>query len=442
MPTAVDMDDSRVVRGNTKTVPQANQLIAHTRFNPSVETQAITVVMRQHLVPSLIQDTARGYMQAIPPLLNVAGESSPLRCAASAIALAVWSKQPGNGHLRPYAVRAYGRGLKSTQRAIADLDKATGDDMILAVLLFATYETMNPSARSLAAWAGHIDGAVALVKFRGPSIFESARSKLLRHTVHFHMISRALQTGTPIPELPGPRGWIGGMREEGFEQFYLVEHSIALHGMHNAAKVVTAAKKPIDAKAEIEQILQASVGILEGFERWEQHLQTMWKPRLVAMAYDPIDGRHDVDKVEVWPGPVHVYGDVHIVAIRNNNRVSQILCASLILSCIDWLIGPSMDHLQHQYSRLWNATHCRLQNAVNGICLSVPFCFWGQNIAARMRAVDLDTGESDYPIWIRRQLTSIQHQERPGATSWSGRCMQLQQRKGSRICRVGGCEGG
>lgn len=71
---------------------------------------------------------------------------------------------------------------------------------------------------------------------------------------------------------------------------------------------------------------------------------------------------------ELWPGPVHEYRDPHTASIRNNNRVSQLLCCNVVIGALRWL-----DPEKYMEDVRYRAAVYRVQYLVDDIAASIPF---------------------------------------------------------------------
>lgn len=88
------------------------------------------------------QQTTRGYMDFVLPLMRTAGPRSPLTYAFGACAYAALGNRP---HVRKTdvtlsAVVHYQRALKALQTSLNDKEAAKSDATLSAVLLLALYE--------------------------------------------------------------------------------------------------------------------------------------------------------------------------------------------------------------------------------------------------------------------------------------------------------------
>ena len=112
----------------------------------------------------------------------------------------------------------------------------------------------------------------------------------------------------------------------------LVAQSIRLPDILSKAKNTLKCEQTPATVAEVTD-LETAHSVEAGLYGWELSMSPQWAHRSVAN----IEGfSEDVDEAEVWPGPIHVYKDVHVSSVPNNNRVGQLLCSSVVieLTCL------------------------------------------------------------------------------------------------------------
>ena len=312
-------------------------------------------------------------------MFDRAEENSALYLATEAVAISVIANWPGRKHLQQLAARLYGKALAATQKAIQDLKHATSDATLLAILLFSLYESITSSEHSVSAWAKHIDGAVAIVKARGVKQFEDRQSLSLFRAVRTQMLTNAIQQRKPIDDFPGPKGWLSDIQDDQLEAFNLIEFSITLPNLLSRSKDTLSREYSPETSIEVQSLLDEAQNIQNALLSWETQIPEEWAYRSVAHVSLSVDPTK-VEETEAWPGPMHMYNDLHISSIRNNIRVSQMLCSSVLIDALKWL---------HPESYLDDERYCsarnRLQDLVDEICYSVPFHLWGQDLGEKVR---------------------------------------------------------
>lgn len=317
-------------------------------------------------------DTTRGYLEVAASMFDQAKEGSALRLATEAVAISAMANEPRQKHLRHLAARLYGRALAATQRAIKNPKEATSDATLLSILLFALYESISSSDHSMPAWTKHIGGAVAIVKARGVEQFENPQSLSLFRCVRAQMLANAVQQHKPIDDFPGPKGWLSDLPDDTTGAFKILECSIALPYFVSNAKSLIDREKTDESIKEVTKLLEQALETQQAFRNWELYMPSKWAPRSTASVSCTID-QDQIEDMEAWPGPMHTYEDVNVSSIRNNNRVNQMLCSSIVIDTLRWL-DPAGYTSDERYDNAKN----RVQSLVDDICYSVPFHLWGQ----------------------------------------------------------------
>ncbi|KXT02306.1 hypothetical protein AC578_194 [Pseudocercospora eumusae] len=362
---------------------QTADLVEQMSLNPPIEKQATAFFFNNFVLPPRNTETTRGFLELAVPLFNASKEGSPLHLATEAVSVSIIANWPGRRHLQQKAARLYGQALAATQKALQDPNNATSDTTLLAILLFSLYESVTSSDRSVQAWSKHIEGAVAIVRARGPQQFANNQSLLLFRAVRTQMLTNAIQQRREIPEFPGAKGWVGDIGEDQTAASTLIKYSVRLPTLLTKAKPLFLSEKTPQTIAQVTEMLNDAFEIQRGLLEWEQQIPAQWGHRSIANRRFSAPDVDNIDELDVWPGPtMHVYKDVHIACIRNNNRVSQILCCSIVIDALKWLNeDPSQCMSDHRFI---SARH-RLQMLVDDICYSVPFHMYGLDVSEDMQ---------------------------------------------------------
>ena len=337
-------------------------------LNPSIEQQATQYLFCNFIRPSGTMITSRGFLNSTPCLYFDEEHGKLVRIATHAVALAVVGCWPGRAHFARLGEQTYGKALVATQVALQDPSQATSDGTLIAILLFSLYESITSHRHSIVAWRKHADGAVAIVKARGANQFTSPLSIILFQAVRTHMLLTSMHTSRPIPDFPGPKGWLSDIdADEDPEAAEQMSMAVALPNLLCQIKALTTLPESLETRLELEEALETAQDMQEKHTDFELRMPKQWSHRSLSMMLRRAD-EDNVDDLEAWPGPIHTYSNVHIASVRNNNRVCQALCSRAIMTAIAWL-KPDDYFSDEGYCIARN----RVQELVDHICFSVPF---------------------------------------------------------------------
>ncbi|KAF5604201.1 C6 zinc finger domain-containing protein [Fusarium pseudocircinatum] len=117
-------------------------------------------------------------------------------------ALAMLSYELMEPSLMTLARKNYLAAVQNINAALSLPQQAASDSTLASVLLLALFEAIAFHRRdSLKNWTSHVDGAVQLVKLRGPRQFESALGRALFSDVSNHTYASCAQRRGPVPAI-------------------------------------------------------------------------------------------------------------------------------------------------------------------------------------------------------------------------------------------------
>ncbi|RBR00868.1 hypothetical protein FVER53590_10973 [Fusarium verticillioides] len=122
--------------------------------------------------------------------------------AMLAPALAMLSYELMEPSLMTLARKNYLAAIQNINAALSLPQQAANDSTLASVLLLALFEAIAFHRRdSLNNWTSHVDGAVQLVKLRGPRQFDSALGRALFSDVSNHTYASCAQRRVPVPAI-------------------------------------------------------------------------------------------------------------------------------------------------------------------------------------------------------------------------------------------------
>lgn len=362
-----ERDFSASTRRDSKPSSSLSQFQFQFQLNPTIEQEATTSFFQTFVLSPKGVDTTRGYLEVAASMYEEAKEGSALRLATEAVAISAMANEPRREDLTQHAAKHYGQALVATQVAIQDPEEATSDATLLSILLCGLYESITSSDHSMPAWTKHIDGAVAIVKERGVKQFESPRSLSLFRAVRAQMLANAVQQHKAIDDFPGPNGWLSDLSDHQLDSSQSPERSIESFKFTSNGKVLFEREKTAESKEEITRLLEQASTTQQALRDWEPYMPQKWAHR--STAYAPHTTHEGpIEEAEAWPGPIHIYEDVNVSSLRNNNRVNQMLCSSFIMEALKWLDGT-----RYTNDPRYHTAKYRVQTLVDDVCYSVPF---------------------------------------------------------------------
>ena len=336
-------------------------------FNPSIEHQATSFFFENFAPKSKSKETSRGFLDLLAPMYEKTPTNSPLSMATEALAVRTAANFPEDKNLLHHAESLYGRALKAVQRAIQEPSQATSDETLLSILLFSIFESTTTS--NIDNWSKHIKGAVSIVRSRGPAQFNNPESLLLFRSTRTQMLTNAISRGENIEKFPGASGWLGDQKDGSTKR--LIEHSIRLPGILADAKDLLARPQCLHTIAKVNELLDKAYNLQRKLFDWELNMPSEFAYRTVEYSASTSEdsSESEIIRSDVWrPGSIHVYGNVQVASIRNNNRISQLLCSSVVIDSLKWL-----DPAGYMEDRRYKAAAYRVRYLVDDITASVPF---------------------------------------------------------------------
>ncbi|TVY43333.1 White-opaque regulator [Lachnellula occidentalis] len=316
------------------------------------------------------QNTMRGYFDFILPLLK--GKPDPcLSLAFAAVATASLGTRPNSKALLPQADLFYVKALTKINATLRDARTASSDSTLAAVLLLSFFEQVTSPRISHQAWNSHVDGAVALLKARGPENFQTRRRRDIWHVV------RALATIQYIANskavVPSVDWWMTVSASDVIVAKF-ARLNLLVADLRSENTVATSQIARTAANIEYVLSVQRKAEALEKeYTSWFESLPPKWQPKFETWLGDRDIG-YNYATSETHPGRIDSYSEMWIAYHQNIARSSQILLHFTILRCVAWL-GDMNDYtLTPEYAKAQQV--CR--PLIEDIVASCPY-FFGWN---------------------------------------------------------------
>lgn len=118
----------------------------------------------------------------------------------TAVGLAAMSSLTCSPERLDWARQSYVTALRLTNDALMDPEEATKDSTLLAVLILGTYEMLaGPGPETMRAWRGHMRGAAALARLRGPRQFKTRAGVRMFLMLCETLAVDCMHEGVPMP---------------------------------------------------------------------------------------------------------------------------------------------------------------------------------------------------------------------------------------------------
>ena len=125
-----------------------------------------------------------------------------LTLAIEAVSLAYLWHQVYSDAALTIAREKYVLALRMTNKALKSSREATKDTTLMAPLLLDLFEKITDSQPSNnKSWTSHVNGALALVKYRGFAYFEDPSRFTILVRISLHYIVGCVATGSPVPDM-------------------------------------------------------------------------------------------------------------------------------------------------------------------------------------------------------------------------------------------------
>ena len=341
------------------------------------------------LLPRQNLCATRGFLEFLLPLLKRGSDSQTahFRHAFNACALASLNNRVGNGNeFDKEALGCYTKALAATFAALKDAELVKRDETLAAIFLLGLFENISAKSLGMLAWSSHIEGAVELVKARGPAqlktrlgmdLFIATRTQMVKAaclelcrrrlglTRGTWQIIHSLSTGkAPSDDIDW---WVDDELHNKYGVHYhrLSSRTSQLRGEANRLLA------SVGRTAEDDEVTKAMVAQCQALDKeiadWLQSLPESFRWR--TLAWEDYNPKCDYARAEAYPGRIDAYGDLWVVNLWNVMRCMRIVLASLIVRLTAWTISPADYRTTPEY-----ATCARVcVEAIADIIASVPY---------------------------------------------------------------------
>lgn len=373
-----------------------------TILRPIPEEQALCFFFNHYVLPIRDPLARRGFLEHLGPFYTNADSQSPLKMSTMAIATCLMSTGMGRPPDSPLARSFYIRAVSQLSERVSKQKDCSGDELLVAVMLLQFYEasvgqlrkrTTNPHP--------HLDGALALIRHRGPQSFQDPVSRSILFYVRSLLIDEAFKDGSSVPS--DVQEWEEVMPE--YEKIPGIRlDSINLDLANLKAATVSLIQTPPSESREtqIQQLVKEATDIDRRLSQWPDSIPDTWLPIRVSTKEDLSP------TLQLYQDYCDVYRTLFMCSLWNKLRISQILVRSVVLSLLD--------HQPPTFANNSRREGCQngIQQLADDMCASVPYY-----LGDRMRPGRAGEPGINYPRVPGRPPIMDHYQTGPTMGGWS-----------------------
>ncbi|KAF4626606.1 hypothetical protein G7Y89_g11546 [Cudoniella acicularis] len=322
--------------------------------------------------PITTANLSMGYLDFLIPHIKAEKPNPSFLAAFSAVALAALGTRPNSKALLPKADMAYVKALKKINCTLRDAQMASDDSMLAAVLMLSFFEQLTAPRLNPEAWSSHVDGAVALLKARGPDEFQTPTGREVWNTVRAMMAIQCIANSRRVDL--GVEWWMAVPAKDGLSHQF-ASLNIKVADLRSDTDIVTVMPHTSKNYEAVLKLLRQAEELEREYEEWFSKLKGPWEVKSVAW----IDSSEisDLTTSLVHPGKVDSYSEMWMAYHHNIGRSSRLFIWATILRCIAWLCDSRDYSLTPEYNKASQVCRQLIEDTV----ASVPFVFgWKKGI--------------------------------------------------------------
>ena len=301
----------------------------------------------QYIMTPTIEQRARGFFQThsiywlrnadiLDRIVSQTHGDEHLLASIYAVGLSSFANYVHSDKLMARAQEGYVNALRLTNAALSSPTNAKNDSTLFAILILGIYETIAGStAWSVIAWESHIQGAVALVAFRGLQQFSSDAGQRMFFQVMSNMLIVCIQRNIPMPQS------IIELRDAAK---HMIQGSRALWSLSGIMIDVTVLKANVQERRIVQPsaIIEGALSIDKRFEDIFSNLPPEWQH---TTKYT--DDHPDL----VWNKTFYQFAQSWAPQIWNGLRACRIILHEMILhQLLSSSLAPDVEWDQQESS--------------------------------------------------------------------------------------------
>ncbi|KAK2616790.1 hypothetical protein QQS21_000167 [Conoideocrella luteorostrata] len=283
------------------------------------------------------QGKSEGLMVFVIRILQADKVPVHFQYAFEACALASLNNSVGTrNHFEREALGKYTKALSATFAAIQDPATAKQDATLASVLLLGLFENISVKVVEKCAWGSHIDGAMQLIKLRGPEQLKTKVGLDMFLVARMQMVILGLSSPKP-PEYE-ISWWTDDANRDAHaakSQKLCVRASLLRHETRRLMSMSQMSCSTI----LIKEMIKKCQALDEECVEWSATPPKHFRYTSVAWINDIQDGNYA--EAEAYIGSVDAYSDLYFSTIWNVLRCARITLYSLIVRCLARLHAPA-----------------------------------------------------------------------------------------------------
>ena len=273
-----------------------------------------------------------------------------LTLAIEAVSLAYLWHQVYSDAALTTAREKYVLALRMTNKALKSSREAIKDTTLMAPLLLDLFEKITDSQPSKnKSWTSHVDGALALVKYRGFAYFEDPSRFGILVRINLHYIVGCVATGSPVPDiLHATQAFVAQRLRAQDPMTRLSDLMIQYASLRNKLE---------SSSFSTDEYIGLSEGLDRNIQALDLELPPGWQYSTILL-----DQKSD----RAFELHFHSYSNPRVCQARNILRVVRILLNETLIK--HHRATPTND----KYSALSGVANASIDLLVGEICASVP----------------------------------------------------------------------
>ncbi|KAG9240231.1 hypothetical protein BJ878DRAFT_546471 [Calycina marina] len=374
-----------------------------TLLRPIPQEQALCFFFNNYIFPIRDPLARRGFLEYLAPFYMSSTPGSPLNTSTMAVATCMMSSRMGKPPDAPFTRSFYTRAVSSLSQMILQQRDCTSDDFIIAVMLLQLYEATTGQLRKRTSTNQphpHLDGALALIRHRGPENFTNSISRSILLYVRGQLVENSLRNAVSVPI--DVQGWGNIVSEnEQIPVFRLDGINLELANLQASALSAIRYQHPHRSN-QLMELNREAIDIERQLFKWSQSIPAIWDPIRIYRHQGVAPG------LQLYQDHCDTYQTLFLSTLWNRLRSSYIDVKNIMLLCLAEL-PPALTNLATQ-----NACRESIQQIADDICAGVPF-FLGD----RIKPGRTGDGDVQYPWAPGRTPVKDHYQTGPTMGGWA-----------------------